>query len=457
MSAGGLSYSGLINHGKITLPSVESWGQNNSLLKDPPKSLYTRKIDKVGQTSSITQTIEESSDRACEAIQVYARGVNPCVSVSYSNNGSNGGQSISSISTGTAAKLPYTIMRDGAFRPPILLQQDLLPLSRLPRNLTHFKPNKGFVDFSKKLRSCGTAEETKEVKNNLLNVQAKPTAIYKIEKPVTETYDVKNLIQPTINRSVNSGQRTMDITQQHVGNPTKEIDSNPLHARAQANYVGDKQINGNHNMNSDRFIQDANSHYVVSNVSDNSSYVNNNNKETGRYVQDINNQKVMTNICSNKRNTTLINELVGLGDVPVHENIIQVQANAPYSGTDRTKYIHEDISLERSLPEYTASTNIGDTSVYKRVQHENELNFQRNVPLNSFVSNPVARGNSEPGSKEKTLAPKLQAGSFHLPPSIPMSERMENGITSGNSEKARINKFVTNSMQDRFGSNPPFK
>ena len=47
MSAGGLSYSGLINHGKITLPSVESWGQNNSLLKDPPKSLYTRKIDKL--------------------------------------------------------------------------------------------------------------------------------------------------------------------------------------------------------------------------------------------------------------------------------------------------------------------------------------------------------------------------------------------------------------------------
>ena len=43
MSAGGLSYSGITNYGKATLPSVDSWGTNMNILKDPPKSITTRK------------------------------------------------------------------------------------------------------------------------------------------------------------------------------------------------------------------------------------------------------------------------------------------------------------------------------------------------------------------------------------------------------------------------------
>ena len=42
MSAGGLSYSALINNGKITLPSVTTWGTNMNILRDPPKSITTR-------------------------------------------------------------------------------------------------------------------------------------------------------------------------------------------------------------------------------------------------------------------------------------------------------------------------------------------------------------------------------------------------------------------------------
>ena len=78
-----LSYSGIVNYGKVTLPSVESWGTNMNILKDPPKSVHTRKIDKVGETSAITTSIDESGDRFCEAINYYARGQNPMVSVSY--------------------------------------------------------------------------------------------------------------------------------------------------------------------------------------------------------------------------------------------------------------------------------------------------------------------------------------------------------------------------------------
>ena len=141
-----LSYSAITNHGKATLGSVESWGTNMSILKDPPKSLYTRRINKVGQTSDITATIDEASDRACEAILQYARGVNPMVSVSYNNSNSQNGNNTSAGNS--QAFLPYRINREGAFRPPIQTEYNLLPLSRMPRVWTSSFSNPSFPDFS---------------------------------------------------------------------------------------------------------------------------------------------------------------------------------------------------------------------------------------------------------------------------------------------------------------------
>ena len=77
-----ISYSGLVNYGKATLPSIDSWSTDNNILRDSPKSIHTRRIDKVGDTSGITSMIDDSENRACEAILPFARGVNPFVSVS---------------------------------------------------------------------------------------------------------------------------------------------------------------------------------------------------------------------------------------------------------------------------------------------------------------------------------------------------------------------------------------
>ena len=126
-----ISYSAITNFGKVTLPSVETWGSNMNILKDPPRSIMTRKIDKVGETSFITETIDQSENRVAESILQFARGVNPRVSVSYSNNSNNGGQlsgGISAISnnSGRSASLPYKV--NETFRPPVLTQFDLQPL-----------------------------------------------------------------------------------------------------------------------------------------------------------------------------------------------------------------------------------------------------------------------------------------------------------------------------------------
>lgn len=142
MSAGGLSYSGLRTSSKVTLPSVEMWGTDMNILKDPYKSVHTRRIDKVGDTQSILLAQDESGDRICEMINVYARGVNPMVSVSYDNYSNNAGKGV--LSNTAAVSLPYKVEN---VRPPIFRQEDLLPLSRLPRNWFYSYTNPAFPDL----------------------------------------------------------------------------------------------------------------------------------------------------------------------------------------------------------------------------------------------------------------------------------------------------------------------
>lgn len=152
------SYSGLTSYGKATLPSVEGWSTSSNIIKDPPKSIHTRKVDKVGETSYLNTVLGESNDRFCEAINYYARGTNPMVSVNY-GQGQN---------SKTNAYLPYRVARDGAFRPPILRQEDLIPLSRLPRIWTTITAQPYNINYSLRPIDIGNAETTREVKTHLM-------------------------------------------------------------------------------------------------------------------------------------------------------------------------------------------------------------------------------------------------------------------------------------------------
>jgi len=398
MSAGGLSYSGLVNHGKITLPSIDSWGSNMNIVRDPSKSIMTKRIDKVGETSSMTQMIEESSSRASEAIQVYARGVNPFVSVSYDNNGNNGGQSSGSFVEGgqRSAKLPYTIMKDGAFRPPILLQEDLLPLSRIPIENFSVLSNPGFVDFSKKMRSCGTAENTKEVKTDTLKACVRPTAVYKIEKSASQPYEIKNVIQPSIKTSANSGIRTMDITQKYTGKPTKEIDNTPLHARVQANFTQIRHVNNNE-FNPDRYLQEPVSYNVSSNISSIKNNVGNNEFNPERYLQEHVSYNVSSNISSIKNNVgnnefnpqRYLQEPVSYN---VSSNISSIKNNVGNNEFNPQRYLQEPVS-------YNVSSNI---SSIKNNVGNNEFNPERYLqePVSYNVASNISSIKNNVGNNE---------------------------------------------------------
>lgn len=161
-----VSYHGIVGYGKATLPSVEGWNTNNNILRDPPKSIHTRRKDKVGDNMDIIEMIDDSCDRASEAILQYPRGVNPMVKVSYGNHNAGMFGAPTNTSNRPAAKLPYRI--GDVFRPPIWRQEDLLPLSRLPRvNFAH-TTNPGMPDFAIDNR-CDTNNRTNENKRVIID------------------------------------------------------------------------------------------------------------------------------------------------------------------------------------------------------------------------------------------------------------------------------------------------
>lgn len=178
----------------VTLPSVEQWAQNTNILKDPLKSITTRRVDKVGQTQNITQLVDDSGDRICEGINVYQRGVNPMVSVSYENNGGNAGiaGNPTSYSNRPAARMPYPAFQGGAFRPPVRTERDLMPLSRQPRAWFGTVTAPEFINYAKTRQQPNDFRAVKELMVHAYDVKPNKTTI--IDKGILKNFDMADHI-----------------------------------------------------------------------------------------------------------------------------------------------------------------------------------------------------------------------------------------------------------------------
>lgn len=406
-----LSYSAIKTKGGIvTLPSVGAWGTNINIIKDPYKSIHTRRIDKVGDTSSLTQMIDDSGNRSCEAILEYARGQNPMVSVSYSN------------SNGAPAKLPYTIMKDGAFRPPLKTQRDLLPLSRLPRESTCVVTKPEFIDFSKKLRTCGTAEQTVEVHNKIIQTCARPTAVYNLSSQATKPFEVKYVIQNPVKTAVTSGMKTIDLTQQNVKVPTKEVSDNIIYP------------------------------FALSNMNDTTKYVNNTNVNTDKYIIEDNINTVgTTNSSASYIQISSIEDVFDKNDIRTKE-VLGGSYATNIQGNKKYDYIHENLELNKKLPEYMTRTNVNDNTKYVKIQHENQLQFDRNIPQAEAFSNinSNSRGREDSlMSREVKLLPKISPGGFTGNAVMPVANKVNIIRQLPMNNKSNLNKKVTFNLNSR--------
>ncbi len=234
-----ITFSGLTTYGKVTLPSIEGGLGTMKIVKDPPKSIHTRKIDKVGDSNQLLDDIDCGSDRACEAIKLFARGVDPMKCVNYSNAGVSSGQGScvsgnfgKTIGKGSGGKLPVRIMNDGAFRPPIMTQEQLMPLSRQPRLATSCITNPEAIDYS--IRNTCNEDYKRAVKQEVIQTNIRPTAIYRVEKPIKQHFTANYILDDPLKVCGYAGTRTLDWSQQEVLVPRAHIVNDNLQHSVQS-------------------------------------------------------------------------------------------------------------------------------------------------------------------------------------------------------------------------------
>jgi len=226
MSSGGISYDCLKTSRKFTLPSVESWGTNMNIIKDPNKGIFTTRKEKVGDTQNVLLAQEASGDRIAENINVYARGVNPMVSVSYDNYSNNGG---SRSSNKPAAHLPYKPER---FIPPMYRQEDLMPLSRQPREWFYAFTNPELPNVIQEMK-C--PEKKSCIQDKKLNVRIPGNKQYNKELPlnyekdpvseIKESFHAENVNAQQSDPSRGTFQDTMKINNSKINHNKKVYDA----------------------------------------------------------------------------------------------------------------------------------------------------------------------------------------------------------------------------------------
>jgi len=155
----------LIGHRPAGLGTIGQWSQNGNptIMKQPKQSIELPRKIRVGQDNTILDNVSESHDRIREAILPYARGIDPMVGVMMQNT--DGGQQ---------ASLPYKL---GVFRPPIVRQENTMPLSRLPRQ------NTSVVQWSSNLPDPYVRQHQIEVRPDLRIVEGVAFASARPELP----------------------------------------------------------------------------------------------------------------------------------------------------------------------------------------------------------------------------------------------------------------------------------
>lgn len=211
-----ISYSGIRGMSeKYTLQDVEGWNGSMNIIKEPKKGIVVPRRDKVGFNSDLTQEIEDSYSRIHEVINVYPRGVNLAVGVQFNNT--DGGKQ---------AYLPFRIMKDGAFRPPIQTQMDLLPLSRMPHgNISCELNQKG--GYNKNNDTIHSPDRLREIKNEIIrtSLEIDPNAHFQKRESLNQT--LKN----HHNKSIVIQNHTIDYTPNKSGierNIEKGLNTNSI-------------------------------------------------------------------------------------------------------------------------------------------------------------------------------------------------------------------------------------
>lgn len=417
----------------VTLPSVEQWAQNTNILRDPPKSITTRRIDKVGQNTDITNLVDDSGDRICEGINVYTRGVNPMVSVSYDNSAGNAGISgnPTAYSNRPQARLPYPAFEGGAFRPPIKTQRDLLPLSRQPRAWFGTVTAPEFIDYTKTKQQPNDFRAVKDLVTHAYDV--KPNKTTTIDKGILKNFGMFDHIndEHITLRDTTSGKewnyfssytkenadiqkgaldevlhadaqanRGRDMTATVEGynfNPNKYITEDALTIESYTNPSASRiaGISGDDlNLSTGKFITDINQIVQNSNVSSHRLQgIDDINIQSDRYIHDLNQIETTTNSSSNR--------MQGIDDINIQSDRYIQDINQIDRRSNVSKYTTqglEEMSIQsdryiQDINQINRRTNISQITAQgiddMNIQSDRYIHDLNQIERNSNISGDV--------------------------------------------------------------------
>ncbi len=385
-----MSYSA-IRGSKVTLPSVEGGFGSMNILKDPPKSIHTSYKPKISDTTKLNELIDQSGDRVCEAIQKFARGVNPMVSVSYSNHGTGGGQSrggdglvVSGLHQGQSY-LPYRIARDGAFRPPIIPPEQLKPLSRLPRRNVQVETNQGsnlLIDFEQQTQCSGL--DLKALRNELLKTYdfatPKTFSLQTTEQNPSQLTS-STLTETPLNAQAHTNKYDPSIYKLGINSKVeKGIHDKTLYGSISVNNSRNIQLNPTQVLIPEKGLKDIHQIPIHTNQANPAIQTHLNHVSAPeRGIKDAIQCEANSNPSIQNRGTPI--EQV-LGNQPIRlQDKAKLEWNTVKTSHDKHAYIHQEKQLDRNTPIVSMSANRGLAGVDLN-QHIQSREF-RNLPTRS--------------------------------------------------------------------------
>lgn len=442
-----ISYSGIIgNKGKVTLPSVESWASDNNILRDPPKSITTRRIDKVNQDGSLNEMLYHSGDRFAENINVYARGVNPFVSVEYGNVGSiSNGNSGSGTLMGAVGKNPYRILDGGAFRPPILRKEQLYPLSRQPRLVTQCFTNKEFVDYSKKVQCPQGPDAYRQVRKDTLKSFITPTKTVKIQQPVKEHFEVKYVIEDPIHANTFVNKSAKGNIQLENQVPLRQSEKEILQHAFSSGKRGDGTYQ---NYIHDNIELTRNLPEYMNTTNRSSTYKTNLAAEHTRLLErNLPTHSVVGSKIDNNNFKPLYNsdEINLTKNIPEHQIVSQKSSNQNFSRIDADG----DIVLQRNIPEHAIVSNASDNKTFIHMAPENELKFESKMKATNVVSSMSSKQNDVVVNRDVFISPSLNIGGFENQGVRRSNERSITVDSSRTTQKQNMSKSIMEGIMAR--------
>jgi hypothetical protein len=327
-----------------------------------------------------------------------------------------------------------------------------MPLSRQPRAWFQALSNPGFIDYAKKKH---IPTKFRMIKDSLKLEEIKPNYSIKIEKPILENYKMQNEINDKhISIEAFSGHRTMDLsnfTRENV-DQYKGIQENYEQVNASTN----KQQHRSHNLenieiNKGQYTKDKNYYETLSNPSLGINQgLEGLSIDKEQYIQDKNYYDFVVNK-GRDINVKTLDQLIGNNKENVKDILQYEQDSGKQTGYTLLTDIPE-MNLQYHMPQFNVDSSLNDPTVYKRVEHQNEIKLYDNLPKVTTVRNVTKiedMNNFEYGSSRQFNLPEtIKKGEFLNSSSKPTLDRFEIQFrTDPNKEKIR--KYLNDTIYSR--------